>query len=126
MKDCYVYYLKEMWLHNKIPDTAIQLDGQTLFCMDRIPMYAIKTRGGGTCVYINRTWNSNASVHQSLHVNLAVMSNAYHRDKYLCSYISIHFSDKVLQKNKTSRWDGNKHFLHYVCLICQASAMEVY
>lgn len=80
MKDCYVYYLKEMWLHNKIPDTAIQLDGQTLFCMDRIPMYAIKTRGGGTCVYINRTWNSNASVHQSLHVNLAVMSNAYHRD----------------------------------------------
>lgn len=46
LKDCYVYYFTEMWLHNKIPDTAIQLDGQTLLCMDRIPMYAINTWEG--------------------------------------------------------------------------------
>ncbi|XP_062919386.1 uncharacterized protein LOC134354363 [Mobula hypostoma] len=61
-KDCCVYVLTESWLHDNIPDVAIQLEGMTLFRADREAVSSGKSQGGGLCIYINIDWCVNATV----------------------------------------------------------------
>ncbi|XP_051580982.1 uncharacterized protein LOC127456496 isoform X1 [Myxocyprinus asiaticus] len=46
----------ETWLSEVIPDSALHLPGFQLFRADRIAELTGKTRGGGTCFYINESW----------------------------------------------------------------------
>ncbi|KAI4877186.1 hypothetical protein NFI96_006968, partial [Prochilodus magdalenae] len=59
-RDCCVFVFTETWLSDRVPDTAIQLDGLALFRVDRDSALCGKTRGGGLCVYINTEWCKNS------------------------------------------------------------------
>lgn len=61
-RDCCVLALTETWLHDNIPDAAIQLEGMSSFRADRVAASSGKSRGGGLCIYINKDWCVNATV----------------------------------------------------------------
>ncbi|KAK3508723.1 hypothetical protein QTP70_004266 [Hemibagrus guttatus] len=46
----------ESWLNDTIPDNALNLPGFQLFRADWVTESAGKSRGGGTCFYINKRW----------------------------------------------------------------------
>uniref|UniRef100_A0A8C1G2X1 Reverse transcriptase domain-containing protein n=1 Tax=Cyprinus carpio TaxID=7962 RepID=A0A8C1G2X1_CYPCA len=46
----------ETWLNDAIPDSALHLPGFQLFRADRDAESTGKSRGGGTCFYINERW----------------------------------------------------------------------
>ncbi|KAK3506980.1 hypothetical protein QTP70_033859, partial [Hemibagrus guttatus] len=46
----------ESWLNDTIPDNALNLPGFQLFRADRVAESAGKSRGGGTCFYVNERW----------------------------------------------------------------------
>ncbi|KAK3528802.1 hypothetical protein QTP70_011587 [Hemibagrus guttatus] len=46
----------ESWLNDAIPDNALNLPGFQLLRADRVTESAGKSRGGGTCFYINERW----------------------------------------------------------------------
>ncbi|XP_051518420.1 uncharacterized protein LOC127420290 [Myxocyprinus asiaticus] len=46
----------ETWLSKAIPDRALHLPGFQLFRANHITELTGKTRGGGTCFYINENW----------------------------------------------------------------------
>ena len=56
VRECCVFVFTESWLHDGIPDSAIQLDRLTCYRSDRAPTEGGKTRGGGVCVYIKDAW----------------------------------------------------------------------
>ncbi|KAI4887034.1 hypothetical protein NFI96_005191 [Prochilodus magdalenae] len=58
--DCCVFVFTEMWLSDRVPNAAIQLDGLASFRADRDSALCGKTRGGGLCVYINTEWCKNS------------------------------------------------------------------
>ncbi|MCI4376387.1 hypothetical protein PGIGA_G00187890 [Pangasianodon gigas] len=49
-----------MWLSDRVPDAAIQLDRLASFRADRNTALCGKARGGGLCVYINTEWCKNS------------------------------------------------------------------
>ncbi|KAK3513823.1 hypothetical protein QTP70_028860, partial [Hemibagrus guttatus] len=51
----------ESWLNDTIPDSALHLPGFQLFRADRVAESAGKSRGGGTCFYINERWCTDAT-----------------------------------------------------------------
>lgn len=55
LRDCSAICLTETWLHEYIPDSALQLDGFTFHRADRTSE-SLKQRGGGVCIYINQNW----------------------------------------------------------------------
>ncbi|GAA6075769.1 piezo-type mechanosensitive ion channel component 1-like, partial [Tachysurus ichikawai] len=60
IRNCCVFVFTETWLSDRVPDTAIQLDGLTSFRADRNAALCGKTHGGGVCVYINTEWCKNS------------------------------------------------------------------
>ncbi|KAK3572430.1 hypothetical protein QTP86_032650 [Hemibagrus guttatus] len=52
----------ESWLNDAIPDSALNLPGFQLFRADRVAESAGKSRGGGTCFYINERWCTDVTV----------------------------------------------------------------
>ncbi|KAK3558694.1 hypothetical protein QTP86_024504, partial [Hemibagrus guttatus] len=52
----------ESWLNDAIPDNALNLPGFQLFRADRVAESAGKSRGGGTCFYINERWCTDVTV----------------------------------------------------------------
>lgn len=52
----------ETWLNDAIPDGALSLPGFQLFRADRDPESLGKSRGGGTCFYINTRWCTDVTV----------------------------------------------------------------
>ncbi|TWW82332.1 Janus kinase and microtubule-interacting protein 3 [Takifugu flavidus] len=56
LSDCNAMILTETWLNSGIPDTAIGLTGRSTHRADRTADDSGKTRGGGLCIYINKTW----------------------------------------------------------------------
>ena len=62
MQSCSALVLTETWLNNKMPDPVFELDGRLLFRSDRDRQLSGKTRGGGLCIYINKSWCTNCSV----------------------------------------------------------------
>lgn len=60
-RDCCLFIFTESWLHENIPDEAVQLKGTSLFRADRDAVSSGKSRGGGLCIYINKDWCANAT-----------------------------------------------------------------
>ena len=56
-----IMVITETWLHENIPDLAVELAGRTIFCADRTSDSG-KRRGGGVCVYINNSWCTDTAV----------------------------------------------------------------
>ncbi|XP_052407385.1 uncharacterized protein LOC127952722 [Carassius gibelio] len=52
----------ETWLNDAIPDSALHLPGFQLFRADRESESTRKSRGGGTCFYINERWCRDVTV----------------------------------------------------------------
>lgn len=52
--------LTETWLNRGIPDTAIELTGGSTHRAHRTADNSGKTRGGGLCIYINKTWRTDS------------------------------------------------------------------
>ncbi|KAK3517503.1 hypothetical protein QTP70_012581 [Hemibagrus guttatus] len=52
----------ESWLNDAIPDSELNLPGFQLFRADRVAESAGKSRGGGTCFYINERWCTDVTV----------------------------------------------------------------
>uniref|UniRef100_A0A8C2CQ77 Reverse transcriptase domain-containing protein n=1 Tax=Cyprinus carpio TaxID=7962 RepID=A0A8C2CQ77_CYPCA len=52
----------ETWLNDAIPDSALHLPGFQLFRADRDAKSTGKSRGGGTCFYINERWCTDVTV----------------------------------------------------------------
>ncbi|KAK3535798.1 hypothetical protein QTP70_021111 [Hemibagrus guttatus] len=52
----------ESWLNDVIPDSVLNLPGFQLFRADRVAESAGKSRGGGTCFYINERWCTDVTV----------------------------------------------------------------
>ena len=59
MKDACILIITETWLHQLIPDSAIELAGYNTQRHDRTADSG-KSRGGGLCVYVNSSWCTNA------------------------------------------------------------------
>ncbi|KAK3548901.1 hypothetical protein QTP70_021717, partial [Hemibagrus guttatus] len=64
----------ESWLNDAIPDNALHLPGFQLFRADRVAESAGKSRGGGTCFYINKRWCADTDVHWCNRVEEDVLS----------------------------------------------------
>ena len=62
IRDCCAYVFTETWLNDRIPDTAVQLDGFSLHRADRVTSLSGKTKGGGVCIYINTAWCKDAAI----------------------------------------------------------------
>uniref|UniRef100_A0A9J8BEH4 Reverse transcriptase domain-containing protein n=1 Tax=Cyprinus carpio carpio TaxID=630221 RepID=A0A9J8BEH4_CYPCA len=56
----------ETWLHDAIPDSALHLPGFQLFRADRDTESTGKSRGGGTCFYINERWCTDVTVFKKM------------------------------------------------------------
>ncbi|KAL0153466.1 hypothetical protein M9458_051233, partial [Cirrhinus mrigala] len=52
----------ETWLNDTMPDGALHLPGYQLFRADRDAESTGKSRGGGTCFYINERWCTDVTV----------------------------------------------------------------
>ncbi|KAL7841269.1 hypothetical protein SRHO_G00249600 [Serrasalmus rhombeus] len=49
IRECNVMIVTEPWLNGDIPDTAVELDGRSMFRADRVAEDFGKSRGGGVC-----------------------------------------------------------------------------
>ncbi len=49
------------WLNNNIPDEAIELEGCSVYRVDRTAASG-KSKGGGVCIYVHNNWCSATSV----------------------------------------------------------------
>lgn len=64
VRECCVFVFTESWLHNGIPDSAIQLEQLTCYQADRTLTEGGKTRGCGICVYIKNAWSRVSNVNE--------------------------------------------------------------
>ncbi len=55
----------EMWLQKDVPDSIVSLDGFSLVRSDRNDNSG-KSKGGGTCVYVNNKWCSQFTTRESV------------------------------------------------------------
>lgn len=51
----------ETWLHDNIPDTAVERAAHSPYCADRTADSG-KLKGGGVCVYIHNSWWTDIAV----------------------------------------------------------------
>lgn len=63
--DCNIIVFTETWLNSTIPNSAIELEGRNIYRADRMAVDSGKSKGGGVCLYVNRSWCSNAVITKS-------------------------------------------------------------
>ncbi|KAM7373781.1 hypothetical protein PAMA_022061 [Pampus argenteus] len=61
VKDSCILLFTETWLHQGIPDSAIELAGRTVQRHDRTADSG-KRKGGGLCMYVNISWCTNTVI----------------------------------------------------------------
>ena len=49
-------FFTETWLNNGIPTSAVELEGRSIFRAEKTADTTGKSRGGGLCIYVNKTW----------------------------------------------------------------------
>lgn len=64
LRDCCVIIITETWLHQGIPDAAVQLASRILYRGDRT-MDSGKSKGGGLCMYVLNDWCSQSRIIES-------------------------------------------------------------
>lgn len=60
--NCCVFCFTETWLTSDYPDSAVHLDGFSVFRLDRAKDTTGKSKGGGVCFFINNSWCTDAEV----------------------------------------------------------------
>lgn len=63
--DCNIMVFAETWLNSTIPNSAIELEGRNIFRADRTAVDSGKSKDGGVCLYVNRSWCSDAVITKS-------------------------------------------------------------
>ena len=63
--DCNIMVFTETWLNSELPDNAIELAGRYVLRADRTAGDSGKTRGGGLCIYVNKTWCTDTTITES-------------------------------------------------------------
>lgn len=49
-------FFTKTWTNNNIPNSVVELEGHSVFRVDRTAEATTKSRGGGFCIYVNKTW----------------------------------------------------------------------
>ncbi|KAL0158529.1 hypothetical protein M9458_046605, partial [Cirrhinus mrigala] len=83
----------ETWLNDAIPDGALHLPGYQLFRADRDAESTGKSRGGGTCFYINERWCTDVTVLKKMCCSdleaLFIDCKPFYSPREFCSFILI-------------------------------------
>ncbi|KAL0173200.1 hypothetical protein M9458_033511, partial [Cirrhinus mrigala] len=83
----------ETWLNAAIPDSAIHLPGYQLFRGDRDTELTGKSRGGGTCFYINERWCTDVTVIKKMCCSdleaLLINCKPFYSPREFCSFILV-------------------------------------
>ncbi|KAL0148195.1 hypothetical protein M9458_056516 [Cirrhinus mrigala] len=83
----------ETWLNAAIPDSAIHLPGYQLFRGDRDTESTGKSRGGGTCFYINERWCTDVTVIKKMCCSdleaLFINCKPFYSPREFCSFILV-------------------------------------
>ncbi|KAL0147455.1 hypothetical protein M9458_057240 [Cirrhinus mrigala] len=83
----------ETWLNDAIPDGALHLPGYQLFRADRDAESTGKSRGGGTCFYINERWCTDLTVLKKMCCPdldaLFIDCKPFYSPREFCSFILI-------------------------------------
>ncbi|KAL0151761.1 hypothetical protein M9458_052912 [Cirrhinus mrigala] len=83
----------ETWLNAAIPDSAIHLPGYQLFRGDRDTESTGKSRGGGTCFYINERWCTDVTVLKKMCCSdleaLFINCKPFYSPREFCSFILV-------------------------------------
>ncbi|KAL0175519.1 hypothetical protein M9458_027849, partial [Cirrhinus mrigala] len=84
---------RETWLYDAIPDGALQLPGYQLFRADRDIESTGKSRGGGTCFYINERWCTDVTVLKKMCCSdleaLFIDCKPFYSQREFCSFILV-------------------------------------
>jgi len=56
LMDCNVMFFTETWLCNDVPNSVVHMDGRSFFRADRVAATCGKNKGGGVCIYVNKSW----------------------------------------------------------------------
>ncbi|XP_037400800.1 uncharacterized protein LOC119265147 [Pygocentrus nattereri] len=62
LRDCNLMFFTETWLRGDVADSVVELEGRALFRADRSTATTGKTRGVGTCIYVNKAWCTDSVV----------------------------------------------------------------
>ncbi len=83
----------ETWLNDAIPDSALHLPGFQLFRADRDTESTGKSRGGGTCFYINERWCTDVTVLKKMCCSdletLFINCKPFYSPREFCSFIFV-------------------------------------
>ncbi|KAL0161486.1 hypothetical protein M9458_045211, partial [Cirrhinus mrigala] len=83
----------ETWLNDGIPDGALHLPGYQLFRADRVAESTGKSRGGGTCFYINERWCTDVTVLKKMCCSdleaLFIDCKPFYSPREFCSFILV-------------------------------------
>ncbi|KAI2653902.1 putative RNA-directed DNA polymerase from transposon BS [Labeo rohita] len=83
----------ETWLNAAIPDSAIHLPGYQLFRGDRDTESTGKSRGRGTCFYINERWCTDVTVIKKMCCSdleaLFINCKSFYSPREFCSFILV-------------------------------------
>ncbi|KAK2920745.1 hypothetical protein Q8A73_000230 [Channa argus] len=83
----------ETWLNDAIPDSVLSLPGFQLFRSDRDAESTGKSRGGGTCFYINNRWCSDVTVLKKMCCSdlesLVINCKPFYSPREFCSFILV-------------------------------------
>ncbi|KAK2901605.1 hypothetical protein Q8A73_011351 [Channa argus] len=83
----------ETWLNDAIPDSVLSLPGFQLLRSDRDAESTGKSRGGGTCFYINDRWCSDVTVLKKMCCSdletLFINCKPFYSPREFCSFILV-------------------------------------
>ncbi|KAI2665809.1 Protein disulfide-isomerase [Labeo rohita] len=83
----------ETWLNDAIPDGALHLPGYQLFRADGDAESTGKSRGGGTCFYINERWCTDVTVLKKMCCSdfeaLFINCKPFYSPREFCSFILV-------------------------------------
>ncbi|KAL0177296.1 hypothetical protein M9458_026190, partial [Cirrhinus mrigala] len=82
----------ETWLNDAIPDGALHLPGYQLFRADHDTESTGKSRGGGTCFYINERWCTDVTVLKMCCSDLEALfinCKPFYSPREFCSFILV-------------------------------------
>ncbi|MGL5530360.1 MAG: endonuclease/exonuclease/phosphatase family protein, partial [Plesiomonas shigelloides] len=83
----------ETWLNDAILDSALHLPGYQLFRADRDAESTGKSRGGGTCFYINERWCKDITVLKKMCCSdleaLFINCKPFYSPREFCSFILV-------------------------------------
>ncbi|KAK3542272.1 hypothetical protein QTP86_021989 [Hemibagrus guttatus] len=134
-RDCGVFVFTETWLSNRVPDTAIQLDGLTAFCADRnaaLCAYRPLIRCSKPVLKLVKTWPEGAisalqdcfdCTDWDMFRKAATKGDTTDLQEYtssVTSYISKCIDDVTISKSITTRSNQKPWLTAKVCVLLKS------